>query len=205
MPDRVAENGDIVVPRLHVFGAEAATQMSRHGESIEKLGCHFESVDSLGAIGEAQVETAIGHRAQTGEDAASLPVLIVGHGGGKLMPVALHVLGPDHDHPACIGNRERSERGLNNAVDGRVRADAEGERKHHDHREAGILAQHARAITDVLQETFERRPSPHIASDLLHQTLVAELGQAAKLASSRDWPRSMRSRMAMRRWASTSS
>src|SRR4029077_8771660 len=52
--------------------------------------------------------------------------------------------------------------------------DAESERQNRDEREAGILAQHAGAVAQVLQQFIQPSPTPLVARDLLHQVDIAE-------------------------------
>ena len=147
VPQGIAKNGDSTVPWLCVLHLEdsAQTRLNRHRG--KKFRGDVQSVDPVSLIADPKVEAALGHRAQAGENAAIFPVGVVGHGCRKVVPVTLGILGPHQHYPAGVGNGQRSERRMDDAVDGRVGPDAERQSQHHYNRESEIFAQHARAVT----------------------------------------------------------
>ena len=56
-----------------------------------------------------------------------------------------------------------------------IRADSQSQCEHRNHREPGIFSQSARAITQVLQQSFEPRPAPLIVGYVLNHCRVAKL------------------------------
>ena len=64
---------------------------------------------------------------------------------------------------------------IDDAVDGCIRADAQEENEDGDQREGRRFAQSARGVTDVAEESFERRESAAIAVELFSLCESAEL------------------------------
>ena len=83
-----------------------------------------------------------------------------------------------------LRNRHRlQQHGVGDREDGAVGADARGEREHDDEGEAGIRAQHPRAVTDVFGDGVERRSGALFAHALRDRVFAPELdgGGATRL------------------------
>src|SRR5215475_8396166 len=78
------------------------------------------------------------------------------------------------------------KRDIDNAEDGRVRANAERQREDGNQSKTGALPQHFRPVTQVLPESLGPSPSPHLSSDFFDQTDVAEF-PAHQLSGLRLW------------------
>ena len=104
---------------------------------------------SLANASKAEVDAASnGHRGKTA--IVSLPVAKIGIGDGAKFEVGFAFVHRDELLRMRVGQRVE-EHTVDNREDGSVGADAEGQREDRDEREAGIFAQHARAIAQVLQ------------------------------------------------------
>src|SRR5215475_1190533 len=66
------------------------------------------------------------------------------------------------------------KRDIDNAEDGRVRANAERQREDGNQSKTGALPQHFRPVTQVLPESLGSGPSPHLSSDFFDQADIAE-------------------------------
>ena len=82
-----------------------------------------------------------------------LPVKEVGRSDGKpIKPLLRNLFGDLHETIRIfVGQRAQQDR-VDDAKDGGVGADAEGERDDRHGREAGVLRQHAQAVSHVLKK-----------------------------------------------------
>src|SRR5262245_14315119 len=66
------------------------------------------------------------------------------------------------------------EDSIDHAENGRVSADAQRQRDNGNQSKAGALDQHSRPVTQVLPESLEPRPSPHLSCDFFDKADIAE-------------------------------
>jgi hypothetical protein len=79
-----------------------------------------------------------------------------------------------HD-PIRVRVRQRLQKGgIDKRENGRIRADAKGEREHGDRAKTRTLEHGAQRVAQILSESFQRCPSPHGPRVLLYQRRVAE-------------------------------
>ncbi len=64
---------------------------------------------------------------------------------------------------------------VDDAKDGRVRADAESEGDYSDGCEGGILEEHAHGVMQILPKRFNRHESPHFPAPLLQTRCIPKL------------------------------
>jgi hypothetical protein len=72
------------------------------------------------------------------------------------------------------------ERGVDNGKDSGVRANSQGQGDDGDQGKAGFVPQHAKAITDVVEKVFKRRPPPDVAGALLREGHIPKLTVSSK-------------------------
>ena len=70
---------------------------------------------------------------------------------------------------------------VDHAEDGGIGADAQGQRQDSHNREAGVPAQHARAVTQVLPQGFKEAEAVHTVDLLAQQSGIAELAMSSGL------------------------
>ena len=105
-----------------------------------------------------------------------LAVQIVGSSHGALLPRR------DGDQTVEIGQRKRPhQESLGEAVDSGIHANAESQSQHRDKGKAGVLEQHANAVTDVLQKRFEKRQGAEITNHFFGLLDAAEFDQGLPL------------------------
>ena len=107
------------------------------------------------------------------------------------MQITAGIGGPDMDKALRVGNSQgMQERGVDQAEDSGVGADAEGESEDSDSGEAGRSAKETEGETEVEEKVFEAGPAPDGAAVLFGKGEVAEFaaglvcGFAAGCASS---------------------
>ena len=96
------------------------------------------------------------------------PVAEVGIGDVEVAPGVGEAVGRDvHDALGVLERQAAEEDGVDEREDGRVDADSQGQRGHHDRGKSRLAAQHAEAVLHVLPEahTQDRRDS-HAQSSL---------------------------------------
>ena len=92
--------------------------------------------------------------------------------------MALLVGGPDQHEAPRVGKRQRPEQdGVDDAEDGRVRADPETQREHGDEGEGRRPPQHARAVPHVLRDVLQHGDPAALAVLLAHAADAAEPNQ----------------------------
>ena len=151
LPERVAEHGDRLRARLvFVIGEEAAPQ-GIDAQRLEQLSRHHAAGQPLGLARARQVVALAAVDADVLEDLVLRPpVLVVRVSDGHLINLRARL--PQVDEPLGFGVGQRLEQHrIDDAEDGRRRADAERQRQHRDEGEAGVPEQHARAVAQVLQ------------------------------------------------------
>ncbi len=84
---------------------------------------------------------------------------------------------PQHQQLTGAGVRQGTQQhGIHHAEDGRVRADAQGQRDDGHNRERRAATQHAKTVANVLPDGFHQNDSSNIASSLFDLLNAPEVG-----------------------------
>ena len=156
LPNRIAEQNDVVPTRLSFFVKERSSHVRLNAQGGEETGGNVRSGYALGRSAHAQVEDVASHRRDIREAAAVLDevvkfgrrdvVAVVGNSDAR----ETH---PDDHEAARIPVRQRTEEhAIHHAEDRCVRADAERERQHRNGGEAGVLRQHPYSVPQILEK-----------------------------------------------------
>ncbi len=159
LPEGMTQHYDFVFAELVFVGAEGAAERGANAQNVEVVGrdAHATQQGWLAGAGQGRGPAALGRHVF--ENLVLLdPVQIVE--GGDAVGAAV---GPllQHAHDALgigVGERVEQDR-VDEAEDGRIGADAEGEGEKGDKSEAGALEQSAGGVTQVLQELGHDAPS----------------------------------------------
>ena len=138
---------------LVVGRAEVPPEQRPDAEDPEEAGRHVRHVRARGLEGARnrhEVVVVPGHRLET---AVLIPEVVEVRVRQARGPALRGDLEDGHD-PARVGVRQRPKKdAVDDAEDGRRRADTERERDDHDRGDAGLLAQHPRRVPEVLPES----------------------------------------------------
>ena len=182
-PERVADDDDAFAARLFFVRGELAALRDRHAEKREEVGGHASAAEALRFAIARDVAFPRPQGADAAEHGAGLLPLQVRLHGDRQARELIAPLRNDHFHAVDfvrlgIGQRPQQHR-VDDAEDGRVRADAEREREHGDAGESRASAEHPRRMPRVVPELLQPRPSPRGGGVFRDQR------EAAKLASGR--------------------
>ena len=135
------ENDDLVLARLVLARRERPPEQRLRPEDVETTGGHPQAIEALRLAYSREIQVGVVERSETVEcDALLFPV--EEHAGRNRVPLTWAGRFPHLHKLARLVVMERLQQHTSNdAEDRRVRADAEGERKHSHRGEAGILQQ----------------------------------------------------------------
>ncbi len=145
----MTDNHDRRVTGLFVGVNEEAAEERLGAEDGKEIGGSHRQIDPLSLIGEGEIRGS-------GEDGRELfednvlraPIKKVG--GRDLHASAVRGEFLNRHDAICLSIRKRTQQdAVDDAEDGRARADADCERDHHNRGEAGVLQQTANAVADV--------------------------------------------------------
>ena len=148
MPEAIAEDGFELFADLSFFGEKIAAEKNGLTEDVEELRSAGGRLDALRLRAGAEAQGAAGPCGDGLEGGVlALPVEEVT--GGDAVVVAVD-LGPDHDDAVgLVVGKGSEERGVDDAEDGGVGADAEGESEDGDGGEAGVFEEETEAEDEV--------------------------------------------------------
>jgi hypothetical protein len=159
LPQTMAEERDRVRAGSGIFfRKERPADSGPDPQNREVVGSDDLTGDALRPLGSGQVERPALIGRGTFEDLLELPEgleLRVGPDHVIAGRFAVHRGNDERDLHEAVRLAERKrpqERGVDDAEDGRVRADPHGKRKDGDRREPGLLAQRAHAVAQVLKQ-----------------------------------------------------
>jgi hypothetical protein len=116
------------------------------------------------------------------------PIEVIGVGGvpdsciqfGGLAFLGAHFAQGDQAVRLPVG-KWAHERRVDNGKDGRVRAHPQGQGEDGNDGKAGIVPEHSKAITNVMEKVLDGRPPPDVAGLLLDERRVPELAASRRL------------------------
>jgi hypothetical protein len=160
LPEVIAQNRDIGASRAVFIGTEIAAQKRFDAIHVKVFRRDAQSLQAFGRSCSRQVETYACEGGKVLERASVLLPEIKGERIKACVAFELASKGARNlDHALGVRIRQRvEEHSVNNAKHRRVGPDAKRERQYSHGREAGVLRQHAQAVTDVLHQC------PHDAS-----------------------------------------
>src|SRR3989449_1926305 len=133
-------------------GREAVAELGVHVEHIEQVRRDRAGLDFARVSCARQVVTLRPDGRDAGEVLRQRPQVVEVR-EGHANPHSPEPGGHDLDQPVRSRVRQRPEQNaVDRAEDGRVRADAEGEREHGDEREAGAFGERAGGVTEILEQ-----------------------------------------------------
>ena len=169
VPETVADDRNIRPAFAIFFGKEAAAFGRSHAENVKEAGRGSSrgNLFRCAVRGKTRVKRII--RADALERARLLPdARHLGKGNREAVDAALHVVSSNRNELIGIFIRQRKKQhGVNDGENRGVGADAQRKREDSDNGEAGILPQHARAETQILQQGFDHGESPSLAINFL--------------------------------------
>ncbi len=177
LPQTVAQNDH--VRRLGhevLVGLKHAAARRRHAQQRKVRRRDEFSVDALGLLGPDHRHALAVEGGDVLEALRSrAPIDVVRIRGPPAFHSRAHDIAPQFHERGRILVRERplADR-VDEAEDGRVRADADRERQHRDDREARRFAERPQRVAHILRQRLERRERPHVAALLLQIRHVAE-------------------------------
>src|SRR5215469_17160310 len=188
-PGTISEDGDFW-PRGDVLArGEVSAQNGFDAEHGEEIDGGLGAKDHLG-LSCAMKGEAVATEPGKGLEGAGLvcPIEVIGVGGvpnsciqrGGLSFLGAHFAKGDQAVRLPVG-KWAHERCVDNGKDGGVRANPQGQGDDGDDGKAGIVCEHSKTITDVVEKVLNGRPPPDIAGVLLHQRHVPKLKASRKL------------------------
>ena len=163
---------------LVFLGEEATAQGRPHAQHGEVVARDDQPLNPLGLPALAERQRALHSSDEAVEDL--VPVAIVdevSEVGGRAD--ALAAAGADDDEPVRFFDRQLPDEDfVDQAEDGRIGADADGQREHGDGGKARSFEQHARAVSQVLPQGFESGPAPDASGIFEDERRVAKARRA---------------------------
>src|SRR5258708_7497281 len=163
-----------MVAGLSLAAEEPAATRGSESQSREKIGGDCCTVNALWLTRAGQIHIACAIRGKLFERLAlGLPVQVVGCGHWALLPGR-------HSHKAMqIGQSKRPhQEGFGETEDGGVHADPQRQSKQRGHCEARVFAEHANAVTNVLQKRVKEGKTALVAIKILGLLEAAEFDQS---------------------------
>ena len=170
LPPGVSEEDDGRSAVERVFWPEDATHGGLHAEQLKEIG---DDVDAGGGNGSAGADTEaeiVGRRESVvaGHILEGMVIhteFVVRVGGeGSAGDAAFGGWRRDPHQPVRITEGQRAQQQcIDDAEDGCVGADAEGQNENGDQRESAIAAQRTKSIADILEKNFEIHESSRFA------------------------------------------
>ena len=151
-PELVGEDDDVIFSGDGFVGGEVAAEEGLFFDNfVEIAGRHEGALDALGAFAGGDIEISVAGGAHGLEDGIfALPLEEIAGGGDVAFTGDFR---PDDHELAGMRVGERGEqRGVDDAEDGGIGADAESQGEHGDRGEAGIFAEEAEAKAKVAQQ-----------------------------------------------------
>ncbi len=178
LPQRIAQDDDGIALRHFVlFGPEGAAEGGMDAEQRKiRLGDVF-GRDALPLVHAGEGRAGVREEGHVLERAAlRAPVAVVRHGGAPAFHLRPLDIAPQFDQAGRRGIRERAEDdGIDDAENGGVGANAEGQGENRHEGECGAVTQGSHRVAQVLPQGFEPVKRPHLSTGLLPQGGVAEL------------------------------
>jgi hypothetical protein len=160
-PETVAQDGD--VSSGLIFGGDEGSPQQRLGaQDIEetRADCARFDVESFTRAGKCRRARVVGG---DGFESAVLRSEIdeIGIAERAVHIVEVHIGALEPDEALALRKRKRLENdGVDDAEDGGVGADAEGQRQHHDGGETGLFREHTQGVANVLPQTIHLAIAP---------------------------------------------
>ena len=175
-PKAVAENDDVGVTGLAVFGSEARADDGIDSEQGEETRGDVLNDDFLGLAITGEIVAFVENKSHAGENGiATLPIEKVGRRNGVMRVAMLGVAFPDHDQVVRIVIGERvKEDGIDDGENRGVGADAKAESEDSDDGEAGVAKQHAECVTKIACGFLQPADDVYFASVFLEEGGIAE-------------------------------
>ena len=171
-------------PAQQSLRAEPREIVARHVLSIRRIGgpgsgdvvLIGRKCDQVGKLRQVLAEELVGG---IGEGSVNLAALLVFEGISAVTvrpdrAIPLPNPGQDTELFGMADGERLQQQRVRDAEDAGVRADPQPERDHRDGGESRVLAQDARRVAKVLQESLKECPAPHAAYLLLYESHVAE-------------------------------
>src|SRR5882762_5445802 len=142
-------------------------------QNCEEISGNCCAVNTLWLIGAGHIHIACTIRGNLFEGLAlGFPIEVVGRSHRALLPCR------DGHQTMKIGQSKRShQKGFGETENGGVHADSQRQSKQRGHCEAGVFAEHARAVVHVLAQSFQERQSAAFAIKLFGLFNATELDQ----------------------------
>ena len=151
LPEVVADHRHGMRARRHIVGRrqQPAARSGADAEDVEEVAGDNQAVHQFGRV--AGIE-ARADAAPAGE-AVEMLVVVAQRRVHRIGEHAAVAAGDVGEAGRVADPQALEQRGVDEAEDGGVGADAEGEGQHGGHREAGLPAQHAGGVAHVLEES----------------------------------------------------
>src|SRR6185369_3871556 len=158
LPDRIAQNDDVVLPWFIFFGAERSSQCRLNPENGKDVGADELAIESFRVAGAGEIDVMwtvctdgfkrVALIAQVKEVCRSNFVL--------LYPLPERLL-PNGNNSFRIFERQWSQQnGINRAEDGRIHADTQRERDEGNSRRTRALQQAAQSVANISDQMVHR-------------------------------------------------
>ena len=151
-PEAVAEHGHLLAARPIFFRRERAAHHHARPKQTEVVCADFSGAQLFGELPSRVVDDVGAERRRVLDDRRLLPpVRELGRRRIRSGPLRRRV--HEQDDPVRIRERDRlQQHGADDREDGRVRADAEGERGNGRRRERPVLEKHPKRVFQILDE-----------------------------------------------------
>src|SRR5262245_6530484 len=177
LPQTVFEHNHLIAPRLIFARQKYAPERRPYAERIEKAGGDAVTAESFRLMRSRQIEGAPDNGDEPLEAMILFtPVVEIAGRDRAVVVAALHGA-PfiDHHQPLLMLKTERAQnQRIRDAEDRRIGRDPRRNRDDGNQRKAGILHQHSRAVTQVLQQVLQPPCPAGVAAPLLHLLRTAE-------------------------------
>ncbi len=180
-PQRVAQHHNTVIAVNALFAREPAPLRRIDAEQREEIRIHpcADHPLRLFIAGDVVITRAVSREMREAL-IALLPFAVIGHRGAYISRAARHI---HRQQPRQLFRfriwQRTQQHGIDDAEDRRVRADAQRQREDGNQGESGILQQHSRAVTKILQQVLDEADSSHIAAFLLSLLNTAQGAQGS--------------------------
>ena len=163
LPHGVAENYDVVVSELVFFGKKGATEDRLHAQDREEIARNRSPLKCFRMIAVRERESSEGVDRHLLEGMILvLPVEVVGgrnRKGGHAWKAFWRRHVPDLDEAIGVLERQWAQKnGVDDAEDGGIRTDAQGEDQYRGNRETWSLEQNAHGVFDVSKGACHQEP-----------------------------------------------
>src|SRR5262245_59140437 len=173
LPQTVFEHDHLIAPRLIFARQKYAPERRPYAERIEKVGGDAVTAESFRLMRSRQIEGAPDNGDEPLEALILFTAVVENAERDRAVVVAVAALVGtpviDHHQPLLMLKTERAQnQRIRDAEDRRVRRDPRRQRDDGNQREARLLHQHSRAVTQVLQQVLQPPCPASVSAMLLH-------------------------------------